>query len=86
MKVVEIATVVGDFGSVPKSLEATGGNGDQKKNWYKPDYGYAKIRYNVYKISSDLRRLAVSQISVKTSVSTGVKQLEISKIIQQRYR
>ena len=55
-----IPIVVGALGMVSKSIEKTGGNGNQRKNWDHPNH-------SIPKSTGDPRRLVVTQILVKDS-------------------
>ena len=68
MKVMIKAILIGAFGTVTKGLlKAPGGLGSWKTSGDHQNYSIIEDGLNTEKSSGDLRRLAVTQIPVKTT-------------------
>ena len=66
MKVTVIPIVIGALATVPIGLVTwTGGLGNKKKSGDHPNYSFVEISKNTEKSPGDLRRIAVTQTSVK---------------------
>ena len=67
MKMTVILIVVGTVGTVNKRTDkVTGGLGNKRTSRDRPNNSIIKIDQNIEKSPGDLRRLAVTQIPVRT--------------------